>query len=261
MASAHNWKLYIINLERAPVRRKFIQNQLDKLRITNYEFIDAVDGMKVGDAWLNEQVDQEQLVRPLRPTEIACAISHRMALDHFVAEGNTQYAVILEDDVLLPKNTKELLDNLVRLVSGDEVVLLSASLHTQQQFKKLHSITPGTDLLQATKPIEQVYIAAAYMVSRDVAKTLSRAVFPVTDVADSWRYYKERGGMREILLAFPYPIVQEVFQSTRGNKAMIYDAINWVLLNKVPGLYQFFSERRNRDENQRRKNVVITEEK
>lgn len=254
------WKIYIINLERATIRRQFMLRQLKKLNISNYEFVAAADGMKMGNDWLEQQVDNEHLVRPLRPTEIACAVSHKMSLEHFIKQGNTDYAVILEDDVLLPDNFAAIVDNAIKAIKGDEVVLLSGSLHTKQQFKKIAPLDNKTSLIQAVKPIEQIYFAAAYLMSKKVAATHINALYPITDVADSWWYYKGKGGMREILLAYPYPVWQEVFQSTRGKKAKLYEMINWIIYNQVPVLYPFFSERRRREEMNRLKNIELINE-
>lgn len=260
MAVVPAWKIYVINLERAPVRKRFILQQFKKLGITNYEFIEALDGMKVGHDWLEQQLDEEHLVRPLRPTEIACAISHKMALEYFIKQQNTEYAVILEDDVLLPRNFKEIVENSIQAMAGDEVVLLSGSLHTKQRFRKIKQLDKSTSLIQAVKPIEQIYYAAAYIMSRSVAQSHIKAIFPVTDVADSWWYYKGKGAMKDILLAYPYPVRQEIFQSTRGKKAVIYDMINWAIYHKIPGVYQFFTERRTREERNRLNNIELINE-
>ncbi|RYD57376.1 MAG: glycosyltransferase family 25 protein [Sphingobacteriales bacterium] len=257
MAGSPTWKIYIINLERAVVRKQFMLQQFKKLGITNYEFIAALDGSKLGTDWLEAQLDQENLVRPLRPTEIACAISHKMALEHFIKQNNADYAVILEDDVLLPKNFNEIVNNSIQAMTGEEAVLLSGSLHTKQQFKKIKPLDGNTNLIQAVKPIEQIYFAAAYIMSKKVAAQHAKVIFPVTDVADSWWYYKGKGSMKDIWLAFPYPVRQEIFQSTRGKKAMVYDMINWTILHKIPVLYQFFTERRTREERNRLNNVEL----
>jgi GR25 family glycosyltransferase involved in LPS biosynthesis len=251
-----NWKIYIINLERAVVRKNFMLRQLKKYNIDNYVFINALDGLKEGEDWLQKQVDRENLVRPLTNTEIACVISHKMALEQFLQDKH-EYAVVLEDDVLLPAEFTTIVENAISKMQENEVVLLSASLHTKQQFKVVNSLTQNVKLIKAIQPIEQVYFAAAYIMPRHVAKKHINNISPVTDVADSWNYYKRKGAMNDILLAFPYPVKQEVFQSTRGNKAAIYKLINWIIFNKVPGLYQFFSERRGRQELQRMNNVEI----
>lgn len=255
--ASQNWKIYIINLERAEVRKNFMMRQLSQYNITNYEFISALDGLHVGGEWLQKQVDQPHLVRPLSNTEIACVISHKIALEQFLQQKEYEYAVILEDDVLLPPHFVTLVNETIAKIKEEEVVLLSGSLHTKQQFRIENKLTNQVTLIRSVHPIEQVYYAAAYIMSRKVAAKHIHNIVPVTDVADSWNYYMRKQSMEDILLAFPYPVTQEVFQSTRGNKAYIYKVINWIIYNKVPLLYQFFRERRGRQELERMNNIEI----
>lgn len=89
--------LYIINLKRRTDRYDRMMNLINKNNITDYTFIEAVDG--------NENIDHlidniEQKHRSI-PTmlEVATTISHIKAIEHWINTSDTEYAIFAEDDL------------------------------------------------------------------------------------------------------------------------------------------------------------------
>lgn len=115
---------YVISLESSRERRAVIRDRLDALAVP-FRFFDAVDGRKMtGDALMKVApkggVDYCGM---LTPSEIGCALSHLLAIRE-IAEGQDEYAAVLEDDVLVSPEARKFFD------------------------KKLLSSLPGFDILQ-----------------------------------------------------------------------------------------------------------------
>ncbi len=93
--------LYCINLQDAGARRALMEEQFAQISFPA-QFIEAVDGRALDIASVKEY-DRKARLRygaDLAPNEIACALSHKRALETFLASGNA-FGVVLEDDVKL----------------------------------------------------------------------------------------------------------------------------------------------------------------
>lgn len=104
--------IFIINLDRRPDRKQLIESRLANLGIKNYKVIEAIDGKQ-----LPENMDQIydrkssiQLFRDLKPTEIACSLSH-VEIAKTIINENLDYAVVLEDDAELTIDFKKFIDD------------------------------------------------------------------------------------------------------------------------------------------------------
>jgi GR25 family glycosyltransferase involved in LPS biosynthesis len=143
-------KLYdiilIINLKNNKDRKKFMIEQLEKLKITNYKFIDAIDGRKlnkygklfsysdtnnvnkynnnlnkynndlikkriinkdVGDKY----IDNTKKYRLLTPGEVGCYLSHIKCYKYIIKKKYNR-ALILEDDALFSTNYNKMIEKL-----------------------------------------------------------------------------------------------------------------------------------------------------
>lgn len=91
----------------------------------NYELIYGVDGREDDVISYSDSINQDYFIekykRKMKPTEVACTLSHRKMLQSFVYSSES-YAVFLEDDALFVENPKEVLDELAKL-NLDMVVL------------------------------------------------------------------------------------------------------------------------------------------
>lgn len=109
--------ILVINLARRPDRLAFMRSQLDALGLA-FERIEAIDG---------QQEDVGPGTDLITPVEIACAMSHRMAWQRFLASGEP-LCLILEDDVLIAPGAKLLLDAPHRLPRDADIVRLETGL-------------------------------------------------------------------------------------------------------------------------------------
>jgi hypothetical protein len=89
--------LYIINLKRRTDRYDRMMNLINKNNITDYTFIEAVDGNENIDH-LIDNIEQKHRSIP-RMSEIATTISHIKAIEHWINTSDTEYAIFAEDDL------------------------------------------------------------------------------------------------------------------------------------------------------------------
>ena len=100
-------KAYIVNLERSPERKAYMQNVLQVLPSLVCDFIPAVDGKAMSEEMRKQQFDVDKFysrysIYP-RPGEIGCTLSHQKCYRKIVSD-NEPYVLILEDDIVLPNN-------------------------------------------------------------------------------------------------------------------------------------------------------------
>jgi GR25 family glycosyltransferase involved in LPS biosynthesis len=90
--------VYIINLDRSKDRWEKIVKQCEKENI-NYYRIEAIDGMKI------DRNEYKSILhkKNMKDNTIACFLSHMKSLKTFL-ESIDNYAVILEDDVIIQKD-------------------------------------------------------------------------------------------------------------------------------------------------------------
>lgn len=102
------FQTYLINLDRASDRLEKMKIEFEKTGI-GYERISAVDARKLkGDEYIiNNQYD-----RDLIPGEIGCYLSHVETLQIFL-ESTYNFALIIEDDAILPENLKSIINESV----------------------------------------------------------------------------------------------------------------------------------------------------
>ncbi len=251
------WKIYVINLNTAVIRRKFMERQFKRLKINNYEIIDAISAVRMGEEWLQEHVDRKDLVRHMTGGEIACTLSHKKALETFLSDKDVEYGVFLEDDAIVPDDFVKSVEDSINYINKDDVMLLAGSVQEPFEYNPVAELGKGRVILKPVKPTARVFSAAAYIMSKIVAERHIKSLYPITDVTDSWQHYKMRGSMNNIYLAHPFVVDQEVFQSSRDLRSLKNAVINWILYYKIPILYPFFKKRRRVMEDERLKNIHV----
>ena len=100
-------KAYIINLKKSVDRKKYMQEQLEKMFFLSAEFVEAVDARGMTEREKNVFFDTElfckRYVKEVRPGEIGCTLSHQKCYRKLV-ESRDKYALILEDDIVIRHN-------------------------------------------------------------------------------------------------------------------------------------------------------------
>lgn len=120
-------KFYCINLDRRTDRRAQCSEEAEKAGI-QLEFIQAVDGQELEYDQVREYHRNFRLrfYDDLKKGEVACCLSHCTAYRAFL-NTEDEFAVILEDDFVLPENFKQQIEELVSNSSGWEAIRLQRS--------------------------------------------------------------------------------------------------------------------------------------
>lgn len=186
MKAAHNIRrtplnIFVLNLDRAPQRRKIMRDRLAALGL-EAEILSAVDGRKLDAADLPPGSEPE-----LTPGEIGCYLSHVNAWKTIIQRG-LSHAIILEDDVILSPKLMDLVGEIIALGLPFDAVRLSALFPVRGI--PVASLSGTARLVLTTKPPSG---AQGYLVSQNGAKRLlSKLAVPKLpiDVAFDryWRY-------------------------------------------------------------------------
>lgn len=177
-------KVFVINLEKDVQRRESITLQLENQRIES-SIQKAVYGKMLSREeianFYNDKKAYQHQCRSLTSSEIGCSLSHIEVYRKIIAE-TIPFACILEDDVILPENFKNIMDALKSKIeqSIPQVILLSPA-----QFKE--NIFIPIDEKYTLKQYKSGYYTSSYIINQLAAKILLKKLFPVNDVADCWR--------------------------------------------------------------------------
>lgn len=87
--------VYVINMERSIDRKKYIEDHFKKYGVSEYTFVKAVDGSveDIPNFIVNSQALQ------ITNGEAACSISHLKAIELWLDSSDSEYGIIVEDDV------------------------------------------------------------------------------------------------------------------------------------------------------------------
>jgi GR25 family glycosyltransferase involved in LPS biosynthesis len=89
--------IYVINMERSADRKTYIENHFKKYGVSEYTFVNGIDGSKED---LNELINNLDQIT-VSKNEISCGMSHLKAIKHWLETSDSDYAIIMEDDVSL----------------------------------------------------------------------------------------------------------------------------------------------------------------
>ena len=89
--------IYVINLKSRQDRLNNIKKEFNKHNIKDYTIIEAVDGSNENLSLLVENVQSIGISN----NEIACTVSHLKAIKHWLDTSKSDYAIIMEDDLIL----------------------------------------------------------------------------------------------------------------------------------------------------------------
>ena len=178
----------LINLDRSPERLVQMQEQLDFFDLP-FRRISAVDGQQV--TFTPREIDGAAYEnchgKYVTPTEVGCYISHYNAFQAFL-EGDKEYALILEDDMVLNDDFLLLLEELIKNHRDWDMVKLNgchrACPITKKMLCKDYKLV--INLFQQTK-------SGAYLVNRLAAHNYVRKLLPMKvpydhEFTKQWKY-------------------------------------------------------------------------
>lgn len=182
--------IYIINLPSYTERRNRLVELFRVFDITNYEFIEGIDGSDLSNqtTLISNGTLSKVFKDPnglLTPSIIGCALSHRKAYETFL-ESKYQNCLILEDDAVFTSKMYTYLatgkfDLLVEQISK---IKYDVFLWGRMFDNELG--TTYTSLSEIYKPIlnKGIYSAHAYQITRSSAEKLLNNCLPIQYAAD-----------------------------------------------------------------------------
>lgn len=169
------WQTWVINLDRAPDRLHRVTARLQALGL-GWERLPAVDARQLTAAQQAELDDaayrRKHGMTPL-PGELGCYLSHVAALRAFLA-GDAEFALLLEDDVLLHDGLPAVLDGLARHARRWDMAKLSA-VHSGTPVPYL-TLAPGYHLAVM---LSRCTASSAYVVNRRAAQVYAERLLPM----------------------------------------------------------------------------------
>lgn len=182
--------IFIISLPECVDRQKYVGAQLKRLGLS-YEILDAVDGRGF-DVGAHPAYDKKRRLfygRDLTGGELGCTLSHRKAMEEIIAR-DLPYGIILEDDVLLTDDFKNVVEALLNAHYPWEVVrFLGKDKIKQMKKRELEDLGDGYTLSRLATAPGGTY---AYIVTQKAAKRLvakmQKNMIPV-DALIGWSWW------------------------------------------------------------------------
>jgi len=262
--------IYVINLQRSVERRNFISKQLNKSEV-EYKFIDAVDAMNTPNieehALKKATLNLNNLEMPLPRGHIACVLSHIKAYEEIINQ-NHEFALIIEDDVLVSNGIKTILNSVQPYLEDDKVVFLYTRFFNSVEFVTITSLVDSYSLCESASEKSLLRGTQAYIISKKLAQKLAQNLYPVKGVIDDWELYKDKGYISNFRIIFPFPVLHGEFLSDLreekfGDLKSLKDKFKHIVYKyKLPPFYNFFlNVRRRRVEVDQKKNLRINGER
>jgi len=206
--------VYVINLARAPERRKHVTAELKKAGVS-YQILEGIDGRDL-DLADPATVAPSLLTSFPFPAGVAgCALSHLRAYQAILADG-LDSALVLEDDVILPAGLGNLIDAVADQMTEAEVALLNYERVRRMSLKGSTGL-PSDRLLALPLDVRQPTSAAAYLITRKACERMNERMPPVQVEADTWGFFYQQGLLDRVRCVFPMAVSKSpVFASTIG---------------------------------------------
>lgn len=197
-------KTFVINLENASERRKYMKDVLNRFPFLDIEFVDAVNGRlltsKQKDKYFDLNSFFRRIRRHIRDGEIGCTLSHLQCYKTFLKSHHNN-CLILEDDIDSPSNalTLNFTEHISTYMNTPEPTILLLSdwfwFTSSKSFDESHKIAN----------LYEGHLSHAYVINRSAAKLLLSS--KPDYIADQWGYLKKKGIRIEALI--PHIIQQK----------------------------------------------------
>ena len=188
-------KTYIVNLATSTARKEYMRDLLSEYGFLEQVFIEAVDGRVFSPEERERAFDDKACYRRygrvINGGEVGCTLSHFKCYNR-LAQSDERFVLILEDDVTIMRDLKELdWDKVTEFMSVDEPRIMFLS---------------GDYWYWDKKPFTRVFSAVgsyAYFINKAAAQRIAIIKKP-SNVADDWDVYKQLGV--KLFAVHPYMI-------------------------------------------------------
>ena len=193
-----------ISNPRIPEKRAYITQHLNAIWGPNFEIM-GIDGMVADRAGSGgSDLTQEQ---------IGSALSHLKAYEAVVAR-KMPWALIVEDDAVLPPDIHDILVRVEATLRRGDVVLLNNRPQRRAAFSTVDAVSIGDYRLCLPMSMGGLGASAAYVITRQAAEGILSANRPVAAAADNWAYFHARQAIARARAMSPNPVSIKAFGST-----------------------------------------------
>ena len=243
--------VYVINLRRSEGRRKFITRELSKAGI-EFEFIEAFDAIS-NPTYVQHVAGQNRGLN-LSKGHVGCVLSH-ISVWKLMEKRGDRYALIMEDDVIVSKNLRNIIERTLPFLKEDNICHVSMQVHNPIKFITRQQLKGKYQLCDCEGSIEAARGTQAYIISTQTASRLASELYPVKYNVDEWPKYQELGFFKNLSVIFPFPVIHGEFLSDLNEESFqwrpsLKENIKFLVYKyKLWPFYQFFlSVRRKRVE-------------
>ncbi|HDQ0743884.1 TPA: glycosyltransferase family 25 protein [Escherichia coli] len=214
-----NLPIYIVSLKRDIERRNKINDVFQRLNI-NFDFFDAIDAKDPQNKEIIDKMRLSGVGAEMTDGEIACTLSHQLIYQDMI-DKNIEWAVILEDDVIVNEKFKKFLqyfnlsekdklkhNNLYLL--GGQKGLHDYPVLGQSLFSKFKISTCTFRRVNFNK--NKIRRTCSYLMNKDMAQKLLKLTKDYgTYRADSWKLMHQHHIIKEFYLdeIILHPILNE----------------------------------------------------
>jgi glycosyl transferase, family 25 len=212
--------VYCISLARSTARRRHMERQFDRLGWRTV-FIDAVEGADLDLEAMQRTAElhpqNEGLVGPMSQGEVGCALSHAKVW-RMLCESDRRYALVCEDDIVLPRALD--LWTLLRWIPGDGDLVYLHYLNDQTLASIRPAFDPEKDTPVGTAGAFSIFDAwscggaSCYLVSQRGARRLLENLRGVRYPSDGLLARLTASGQLRAYALWPRPVATHPFEST-----------------------------------------------
>lgn len=202
--------VFVINLPAQRARRAFMLLQLRALGMETTIW-PAIDGARLSEderaAHYNDARAKSHR-RSLTTGEIACALSHIGIYRHMVGR-DMPYAMILEDDAVLNRFTRSVLDGVEPMLQTNHPTIVLLTHLSRFCMRGNKKITAHHRLVRVWKAGH----GFGYLINKAAARSLSSELYPVFTTADNWTRLRRHSKQIALWGVDPYCIGQSVLDA------------------------------------------------
>ena len=246
-------KIFITSIPRLSTRFDYVRNHIANISELPYETV-GVDGMLI-----ERDTEYGSKHNPSYPSpQIGCALSHVAACRRIVEDG-LSWALVVEDDIVLPSFIDELLLEISKVIRKGEIISLYNPTITRAEFAFDIKLCFKRNLsLLLPLDLKDIRTAAAYIIENEAARKIVNGNSPVRFLADDFNSFYKKGFVNYIRIVDPTPCSVKPFPSSLEH----FSAKTWKryitdFANKIPIVQSIVALRRWRLRQMQSRNIVV----
>lgn len=200
-----NIDIFIVSMLHDSERREKIEENCVKFNLRS-SFIDAVNGREILAKDYYPLAKNPNFLFNRRhiisPAELGCRLSHKKAIETFLADSKKEWLVVFEDDIKFDISLVNYLNKINSIKSNNEYVIHLGGqdgLSTKRRiiFKKdnMYDLLKAKTVFSFT--LRWLYRTCGYLINRSAAKELMK-VHQFSFVADDWCFVKNKSKIDKI---------------------------------------------------------------